>query len=177
MGQSLLNNSDYWLDPQIFAIWNILVGERMKGGKSAFTRNWVWNRLADGSKNHSPRALLQLFDTAKQREITEHPKNAYPKTLIRPSALTKSLEKVSKEVLSALIQEEFIELQPLVNELQKLGYSPFKADDITELDKELKLALEVGLLERYDESPYNVQRYKVPDIYRLGIGMTRKGQA
>src|SRR5690606_30504623 len=52
---------DRWSDQEVYHAWNLLVGERMKGGKTAFTRNWVWNRLADGNGDHSPRALAQLF--------------------------------------------------------------------------------------------------------------------
>ena len=45
------------------------------------------------------------------------------------------------------------------------------------MDEELSLAREVGLLSVYEGTEDAVQRYKVPDLYRLGIGMTRKGHA
>ncbi|MFM6291194.1 MAG: P-loop ATPase, Sll1717 family, partial [Dolichospermum sp.] len=99
---------------QVLEIWNILVGERMRGGKSAFTRNWVWNRIADGSNNHSPRTLLQLFAEAKDWEMREQAKNPDKKTIIRPRALNASLEMVSKQALDALIKEEFPELETLI---------------------------------------------------------------
>jgi cellulose biosynthesis protein BcsQ/stress-induced morphogen len=161
---------------KVFEIWNLLVGERMKGGKSPFTRTWVWNRLADGSNNRSPRALLQLFVEATAWERREHQQNPYWKTVIRPRALISSLEEVSKQALDALVKEEFPELEVLIDRLQEIGRSPFKASELNGLDEE-GLAREVGLLAVYEGTENNVQRYKVPDLYRLGIGMTRQGQA
>ncbi|WP_293048315.1 hypothetical protein [Moorena sp. SIO1F2] len=154
-----------------------MVGERMKGGKSAFTRNWVWKRIADGSNNHSPRALLQLFAEAKDWEINEQERNPYQKTIIRPRALSSSLEKVSEKALDALINEEFSELQDLIYCLKGIGRSPFYATDVSELYDKLSFAREVGLLSIYEGTKDDVKRYKVPDLYLSGIGMTRKGQA
>jgi cellulose biosynthesis protein BcsQ/stress-induced morphogen len=173
----LLSSNDYLSETQVFEIWNLLVGERMRGGKSAFTRNWVWNRIADGSNNHSPRALLQLFVQAKNWESGEQEQNPYWKTVIRPRALSASLEEVSKQALDALINEEFPELQDLINRLRDIGRSPFKATEVNGLDEELSLAREVGLLSIYEGTEDEVERYKVPDLYLSGIGMTRKGQA
>lgn len=173
----LLSSNDYLSEPQVFEIWNLLVGERMRGGKSAFTRNWVWNRIADGSNNHSPRALLQLFVQAKDWERREQEQNSYWKTVIRPRALSASLEEVSKQALDALINEEFPELQELIERLRDIGRSPFKATEVNGLDEQLSLAREVGLLAVYEGTEDEVERYKVPDLYLSGIGMTRKGQA
>lgn len=173
----LLSSSNYLSETQVFEIWNLLVGERMRGGKSAFTRNWVWNRIADGSNNHSPRALLQLFVQAKIWESREQEHNPYWKTVIRPRALSASLEEVSKQALDALINEEFPELQELIDRLRDIGRSPFKATEVNGLDDQLSLAREVGLLSIYEGTEDEVERYKVPDLYLSGIGMTRKGQA
>lgn len=174
---NFLANYDYWSESQVFQVWNLLVGERMRGGKSAFTRNWVWNRLADGSSNRNPRALLQLFAAATNWEIREQSKTPYGKTVIRPRGLSSSLEKVSTEAFDALVKEEFPELQDLIKQLQALGRSPFEASKLSQLEEEVSLAREVGLLSVYEGTEDNVKRYKVPDLYLSGIGMTRKGQA
>jgi hypothetical protein len=47
---------DNWQEQDVFRAWNTLVGERMKGGKTTFTRNWVWNRLADPGSLMLPQA-------------------------------------------------------------------------------------------------------------------------
>jgi cellulose biosynthesis protein BcsQ len=176
-GRLLSPSSDYLSEVQVFEIWNLLVGERMRGGKSTFTRNWVWNRIADGTDNHSPRALLQMFLQAKEWENREQRQDPYWKTVIRPRALSTSLEEVSKQALDALINEEFPELQPLIDRLRSIGRSPFDVVDVQELDEQLSLAREVGLLSIYEGTEDGVERYKVPDIYLSGIGMKRSGQA
>jgi cellulose biosynthesis protein BcsQ/stress-induced morphogen len=169
------NNEDDWIDIQVFEVWNLLVGERMQGAASAFTRNWVWNRLADGTDNRNPRSLLQLFKTATLIEKQEQQINPYEKTIIRPHSLRSSLDEVSTEALGAL-NEEFPELLELINKLRSLGSSPVKAREIQEFDQQLSLAKEVGLLAIYEGTEEDVQKYKIPDLYLKGIGMTRQGQ-
>lgn len=174
----LIENPDYWSETQVRAAWNLLVGERMRGQKSGFTRNWVWNRLADGNNNHNPRSLLQLFSTALAWEKQEQKKNAYSRALIRPRALTESLNEVSEKALNALIQEEFRELQDLANRLTEIGSTPLEVDKLKGHEENLELAKEVGLLTAYEKDADDVvKRYKVPDLYRLGLKMRRQGQA
>jgi hypothetical protein len=165
-----------WTEEEVFRGWNLLVGERMKGGKTAFTRNWVWNRLTDGKGDRSPRSLLQLFRKARDWEMQEAARSPYDRSLIRPRALTESLPEVSAEALGAL-REEFIELNSLVSKLREIGRSPLNADELSEFKEIEPFALEVGLLEVYEGTESEALRFRVPDIYRLALGMTRKGQA
>ncbi|MFQ5853101.1 MAG: ParA family protein [Candidatus Binatia bacterium] len=167
---------DSWSDDKVFQVWNVLVGERMKGGKTAFTRNWVWNRLADGNGDHGPRALLQLFREATAWEQEEHQRNPYDRTVIRPRALIASLDRVSEEALQALL-EEFAELEEFVAQLRSIGRSPMEASEIESLAEQLRLAREVGLVQVYEGTEEEVLRYRIPDLYRIALGMTRKGQA
>jgi hypothetical protein len=165
---------------EIYDLWYLLVGERMRGAKTTYTYNWVWSRLADGNNNHSPRPLLQLFREANEWEQKEE--KTYDKSIIRPRALIESLDTVSERALDALVTEEFQELKPLVDQLGDIGRTPVDAEDLHDLpsdknlDDEIDLALEVGLLEIYEGTEENIRRYKVPDLYRYGVGMTRKGK-
>lgn len=166
---------EHWGRDEVFTVWNLLVGERMKGGKTAFTRNWVWNRLADGNEDHSPRYLSQLFHTVTDWEKQEHARSPYEKSIIRPRALMESLQTVSHQALDAL-REEFVELEPLLERLRELGRTPILAGDLSEFEKPVQLAREVGLLAIYEGTEDSVERYRVPEIYRLALSMTRKGQ-
>ncbi|MGB0564604.1 MAG: ParA family protein, partial [Spirulinaceae cyanobacterium] len=110
----------------------------------------------------------------------EQRRNSYKRTLIRPRALQESLSKVSEEAVNALIQEEFKELQELADHLRQIGYTPLEVEKLQGYEDRLELAREVGLLTPYDYaqgSDTEVKRYKVPDLYRLGLNMQRKGQA
>jgi MinD-like ATPase involved in chromosome partitioning or flagellar assembly len=171
---------DAWQEPEVFRAWNMLVGERMKGGKTTFTRNWVWNRLADGQGDHGPRSLSQLFDAAVKWERREEMRSPYDRSIIRPRALVPSLEGVSNEALQAL-SEEFPELSGLINALGTISRTPFAPEDIAQVDpnatEELDLALEVGLIAVHEGTHEDVRRYRVPDLYRLALGLSRRGQA
>lgn len=169
---------DTWADSHVFAAWNILVGERMKGGKTAFTRNWVWNRLADANGDHSPRYLIQLLHQATEWERTENKRIPYDRSIIRPRGLIEVLPDVSEQALGALRDEEFQELIPLMEKLSDVGRTPLVIEDLADVDKDLiELAREVGLLGVYEGSEEQVDRFKVPELFRYALRMTRKGQA
>ena len=176
----IASSVDDWRDDEVRRAWNVLVGERMKGGKTTFTRNWVWNRLADGQGDHGPRSLSQLFHEAVQWEKREEARSSYDRSIMRPRALVPSLDKVSDEALSAL-QEEFPELDGVVEALRSLRRTPIEPGEIEDVDataaERVDLALEVGLLEIYEGTQDDVRRYRVPDLYRLALGLTRRGQA
>src|SRR5579875_3227377 len=163
-----------WSAEQTLRVWNVLAGERMRGGKTAFTYNWVWNRMADGNGDHGPRALLQLCREAVHWERRENERTPYDRSVIRPRALIESLGAVSDQAVEAL-REEFKELDELIERLQRLGRSPVEATDLADLSEEVRLAREVGLLEVYEETEQEVQRYRVPDLYRIGLRVTRRG--
>jgi hypothetical protein len=171
---------DQWQEPDVFRAWNLLVGERMKGGKTTFTRNWVWNRLADGQGDHGPRALSQLFHAAVDWEAREEARSSYDRSYIRPRALVPSLENVSTEAVQSL-HEEFPELDALIHALEAVGRTPLDPTEIAGVDPEatgeLDLALEVGLLAVHEGTVEEVRRYRVPDLYRHALGMSRRGQA
>ncbi|MDQ1294984.1 MAG: hypothetical protein QG608_2869 [Actinomycetota bacterium] len=170
---------DTWNDDEVFRAWNLLVGERMKGGKTTFTRNWVWNRLADGQGNHGPRTLLRLFSSAVEWETREEERNPYGRSVIRPRGLVPGLERVSDEAVQAL-REEFSELHGFIRVLEQIGRTPLDPREVGRLDPEAAaqadLATEVGLVAVHEGAQEN-QRFRVPDLYRHALGMSRKGQA
>jgi MinD-like ATPase involved in chromosome partitioning or flagellar assembly len=167
---------DTWEDARVFDAWNILVGERMAGGKTAFTRNWVWSRLGDANNDHAPRNLNFLFELALEWETEAQKKNPYHRSVIRPRALMKQLPEVSHRALNSLL-EEFPELEILQKTLAQIGSTPFKAGflDDPDISVSLELAKEVGLLRIHEETDGNVLRYTIPELYRWGLNMGRKG--
>jgi MinD-like ATPase involved in chromosome partitioning or flagellar assembly/acid stress-induced BolA-like protein IbaG/YrbA len=174
---SYLGNTpvDNWSQQEVYSAWNLLVGERMKGGKTAFTRNWLWNRLADGNKDQSPRYLLQLMHEAVIWEKKQHATNPYERSIVRPRSLIEVFPTISEQAVQAL-REEFVELEPLMQQLTNIGYTPINVDEL-KVDTELvNFATEIGLLSIYEGTEENVKRYKVPDLFIHGLKMTRKGQ-
>lgn len=166
---------DVWTDAHTYEAWNVLVGERMSGGKTAFTRNWVWSRLGDGNGDHSPRNLNILFELALEWEREEQQKNPYHRSIIRPRALMEQLPEVSRRALDALL-EEFPELMPLKAVLSQVNRTPFGPEEISAVPPPIiELGREVGLLKIHEGQDGAVVRYTVPEVYRWGLGMGRKG--
>ncbi|MFJ4619390.1 tyrosine-protein kinase family protein [Streptomyces sp. NPDC088812] len=164
-----------WGPEQVAAAWGALVGERMRGERTAFTANWVWNRLADGNGDHSPRALLQLFAAALEWERSEEKRSGYDRSVLRPRSLALSLESVSDKALSALLDEEFQELRQAAEALREYGRTPVGEDALSGIEEDLVgLAQEAGLLETLDsDGPERL--FRVPDLYRWALGVTRRG--
>jgi hypothetical protein len=163
---------EYWPEDIVRQAWVILAGDRVSGGNTAYTNNWVWARLADANGDHSPRSLAQLLNAALDRERFYERSNQYPRSVLRPRALVESLDDVSEKALDALRRDEFPELEPLFLDLERIGATPFDADALTVGNDLVQLAREVGLLESASSG-----RYRVPELFRKALQMGRKGQA
>ncbi|WNS41937.1 P-loop ATPase, Sll1717 family [Paenibacillus sp. MMS20-IR301] len=175
---NLIDEVDHWSEEQVIFCFNALVSERMKGGKTTYTKNWVWLRLADGKGNHSPRLLFQLFDQALTLETEINVHSPYDRSLIRPRMLIEAFPNVSEEALKSLL-EEYEELRTIQDAVSgKLA--PFDASSLSvNFESDLfETAVEAGLLVIYEkDSEGDPIRLTVPDLYLKGLNMTRKGQA
>lgn len=169
---------EYWPEEFVRNAWVILASERVSGGRTAYTDNWVWSRLADANGDHAPRALAQMMTAAVGLERGFEAGNSYSRSIIRPRALVESLDEVSESALDALQRDEFPELEPLLRRLREIGSTPFVTEQLEETSPDLvKLARDVGLLEEVPGPREKVERYRVPEMYRKALNMTRKGQA
>ena len=82
-----------------------------------------------------------------------------------------------KAALDAL-REEFPELDPTLEALRAAGKTPFPRTDLPrrELPEE-DLAVEVGLVSRVvGANNGEPDRFWVPELYRIALGLTRRGQ-
>jgi hypothetical protein len=168
-----------WTPEQVDTAWSSLVGERMRGERTAFTSNWVWNRLADGNGDHSPRSLLQLFAAALDWERAEEKRSTYDRSVLRPRSLALSLEQVSEPALSALLDEEFQELRAVADALKDYGRTPIAEDALRDALGEtpedlITLAKEAGLI-TLNETDDAARSFRVPDLYRWALSVTRRG--
>jgi MinD-like ATPase involved in chromosome partitioning or flagellar assembly len=168
---------DYWPEEFVRDAWVILAGERVSGGNTAYTSNWIWSRLSDGNGDHSPRALAQLLTAATSRERDFEHSNPYTKSIIRPRALVESLDDVSELALDALSKDEFPELRSVFEALKSIGSTPFPTNQLTTPANLTTLAREVGLLETVGGLRDGTDKLRVPELYRKALEMTRRGQA
>ncbi|MEU9411921.1 hypothetical protein AB0E08_40375 [Streptomyces sp. NPDC048281] len=169
---------EYWPEEFVRNTWIILASERVSGGRTAYTDNWIWSRLADANGDHAPRALAQMLTAAVELERGFEAGNRYSRSIIRPRALVESLDEVSESALDALQRDEFPELDPLLDRLREIGSTPFAAEQMEGTSPELvRLARDVGLLEEVSNARDKTGRYRVPEMYRKALTMGRKGQA
>lgn len=166
-----------WDADAVLAVWRAFVGIRMSGSNTAFTHNWVWKRLSDGKEERGPRTLLQLCRIATGQERNYSRTQPYQTSLLRPRTLIEALPQVSDGALEAL-REEFPELNPTLEALRATGKTPFPRTDLprNELPEE-DLAIEIGLVSRVaGTSNSEPDRFWVPELYRIALGLTRRGQ-
>jgi len=95
--------------------------------------------------------------------------------MLRPRSLIEVFPTISEQAVDAL-REEFGELEPLMQRLTEIGYTPINVDELKVNSGLVNLAREIGLLSIYEGTEENVKRYKVPDLFIHGLKMTRKGQ-
>jgi hypothetical protein len=159
-----------------------LAGELMgKGPRKGYTFRWIPNRLQDAQIKIVPRSILCLLGFAAEAAK----KNPLPRgfRLIQPADLHAGLEPTSKERVNEIAEE-----YPIVRRLENLRNahvmmdprdarqrlsSPIANDgcpDMTDGDAVIEELVGLGVLSIRPDS-----RIDVPDIYRYGFGIKRKG--
>ncbi len=160
-----------------------LAGEQMgKGEKKGYTYRWIPNRLQDAHTRVVPRSILTLVRNAAEIALSRGPEAQYLR-ILAPTELQGALEKTSNRRVEEL-KEEF----PVVLRLGNLS------DQFVMLDRQRAVQLlakpiagneddfgnegESVLRALMDLGVVSVRpdrRIDVPDIYRYGFGIRRKG--
>ena len=159
-----------------------LAGEQMgSGDKKGLTYRWIPNRLQDAHARAVPRSILSLVRNAARWAI-DHGANAQNLRLLAPGELVAALD-VTSQRRAAELSEEF----PVVARLEhlrgmavmlerkvavaKLSREPAKDDEYgVDGEKVLRALIELGAMSERPDG-----RIDVPDIYRYGFGILRKG--
>lgn len=153
-----------------------LAGETMgKGPKKGYTYRWIPNRLQDAQGRIVPRSMLYLLGIAGEKAKSNGPNRG--NKLISSSNLIESLEKTSIERVGE-IQEEYLLVKKI--EMLKGLKVPALYKEVRdrlggnqEADGILHELLRLGVLAERQSDKF--QKIDVPDIYRYGYGILRKG--
>lgn len=159
-----------------------LAGDRMGSVKSSYTYRWIPNRLQDARSRIVPRSMLSLIRYAARVALECGP-SARGLQLLDHSELREALVHTSNQRVAEL-REEF----PVVARLEHLrdGTVMFERKDVVNAlsrptnepdghgedgERVLRTLLDLGVMSvrRLDG------RIDVPDIYRYGFGIKRKG--
>jgi hypothetical protein len=160
-----------------------LAGEKMGSGeKKGFAYRWIPNRLQDAHARVVPRSILSLVRNAASGALARSPK-AQNLRLLHPEELQGALEDTSSRRVKEL-KEEFkvvarlehlrgrtvmLDRKVVVNALSQPTDEPDGHGEDGE--RVLRTLLDLGVMSvRRLE-----QRIDVPDIYRYGFGIKRKG--
>jgi hypothetical protein len=159
-----------------------LAGEQMgSGDKKGQTYRWIPNRLQDAHARAVPRSFLSLVRNAANYALRQGPGAQNPR-LLTPIELQGALEATSTRRGNEL-KEEF----PVVGRLENLRGKTVmltrkvamdalsraaSSDDEHGSDGEMVLhtLIELGAMSERDDGGIDV-----PDIYRYGFGILRKG--
>ncbi len=175
--QSNLDQLDVaFLRSGLHALW----GERMGGGRSAYTYRWVLGRITDTQKNSFPRSLVQLLKYALEEEKKQPGMPVSAASLIRPKTLTRALPEVSKQRVQAL-GEEYPDVPAWLSVLEG-ARSPISTEELqkrwnvqdeAELQNRITTLKHAGVFEvrKRELQEQTSQRYNVAELYRVGIGM------
>lgn len=159
-----------------------LAGELMgTGAKKGLTFRWIPNRLQDAHSRIVPRSILNLIRNAAELSLQQGPQ-ARNLRLLTPEELQGALTKTSLRRVNEL-KEEFPVVSRLENLRKKTVMLPRKAavdalstpresaDEFGEDgDQVLRTLIDLGVM---SERPNGA--IDVPDIYRYGFGILRKG--
>jgi len=159
------------------ALASALAGDVMgKGPRKGFTYRWIPARLKDAEGRIVPRSFLRLLAHAAKETLSNPPVTG---PLMEPKWLVAALQRTSLDRVNELGEE-----YPFVSRLEGLRGQTMlmekrKVVDILEKegpggdgDKVFEELLRIGVLEVRKDG-----RIDVPDIYRYGYGIKRKGGA
>jgi len=159
-----------------------LAGEVMgSGARKGFTYRWIPNKLQDAHGRAVPRSILALIRNAATEARKRGPQASHSR-LLHHTELTAALSATSIRRVNEL-KEEFPVVARLANlrgrtvmldrnETVEALSKPTSTDDAYEREGEevLRALIELGVMsERLDH------RIDVPDIYRYGFDILRKG--
>jgi hypothetical protein len=164
------------------AFASALAGEVMGSGtKKGYTYRWIPARLKDAGGRITPRSMLRLIGYAAREALSNPPGQG---ALMLPTHLTGALPQVSRDRVNELSEEyafvkrlSALEGQTVLMDRRKVATllgKPSAADDTSKKDGDALLdeMLRIGVLQIRSDG-----RIDVPDIYRYGFGIKRKGGA
>ena len=160
-----------------------LAGETMGSGpKKGYTYRWLPARIKDAGGRIVPRSFLRLLRNAAQATLT----SGLPRTeaLMESTSLVGALKQTSKDRVAELVDEypfvrrvENLEGRTMLMDraevVRLLAAPPADDDGFASSGESVFDELErIGVLEVRGDG-----RIDVPDIYRYGYGIKRKGGA
>jgi hypothetical protein len=158
-------------EPALHPYLDRLFDRHIWTGKNSLSRNWLLRRLADARGVIYPRDLICLLREALEKESERIAEGARisENSVISRQSLSEALAPTSMQRVDAL-KEEYAELGGVLERMRGMD-ARGEIDNLRTRvgDNELNLLSEAGVVRLEDGG------YVVPDLYRHGLEMPRKG--
>lgn len=142
-------------------------------------RTWVWmmRRVRDGNDVKPPRNLIDLIKFSREAQLRKEdrdPRELTADSLVEPDALRRGLSQLSESRVNDTLLAEAGVLSPIISRFRDgkaehniESLADVLSSPITGVKSAIKPLLELGFLEDIKGT------YKVPTLYREGLGITQ----
>lgn len=145
---------------------------------------WMIRNLTDGLGKMYPREFIHLSNQAVaiQKDLLKNHKYS-DSYLISIKAVKSAFKYVSTYRCESFLYAEYPYLLEHFNKLKEFGYDTLTKEEFTNLFADLNPSGNDALLALYDtgllqpnrnRTIYSATKYKIPDLYKYGFGLSRK---
>jgi len=176
---NVILNDDGYVKKVFYAIFEPTIGS---GAQSTPTHQWILKRLIDGLGNSFPREVIHLGNMAveKQREMNRHTGKHTSTHLISARALREAFGMISAYRCDTYLYAEFPHLSKHFDVFRGSDSATFHREELYMLfeplalkgDEAIRAIYDVGLLIPVGRTVDSSSHFKVPLLYRSGLGVT-----
>jgi len=146
------------------------------------TDQWILRRLVDGTESSFPRELIHLGNKAVevQRDLNRSSGKHQSGRLISPKALKEAFGEISRYRCDTYLYSEFPHLSRHFDVFRGSDTSTFHREELYMLfeplspkgDEAIRALYDTGLLHPLGKNVDSSRKFKVPLLYRSGLGMS-----
>jgi hypothetical protein len=150
------------------------------------THQWILRRLCDGTGSSFPRELIHLGNRAveKQREMNRAEGKHLSERLVGPKAIREAFKMISSYRCDTYLYSEFPHLARHFDVFRGSDTATFHREELYMLfsplspsgDEAIRALYDTGLLQPFGHSVDSSMKFKVPFLYRPGLGVRERRQ-
>jgi len=177
---SVILGSDQYVEKVFYSIFEQTTNS--SGASATPTHQWILDRLVDGMDNSFPRELIHLANCAveKQREMNRSVGKHTSTRLITMKALRTAFDSISLYRCDTYLYSEFPHLHKHFDVFRGSESATFHREELYMLfeplnpkgDEAIRAVYDAGLLTPLGSNVDSCRKFKVPLLYRSGLGIT-----
>jgi hypothetical protein len=175
-------------EEDVLSIFYVIFEATMSEGDDPnipFTHVWLLKHLTDGMGNIYPREIIHLGNLAveKQREINRLEGDHASSRLISAQALKEAFAAVSVYRCDTYLYAEFPHLTKHIDVFRGSDRATFRREELYQMfehldpngDDAIRAIYDAGLLTPLGRTVDASSDFKIPLLYRIGLGVTQRG--